>query len=146
MTEAVEEEDFPHAPSDPMDEKILTLGKWTFNLSGVVHDFRDVLKRFQEGLKHWTDRGPDPEREDRESLRDLVKKTVRATVEIQGDYHEGGNGSSPSWRNWVMGMLGTLIVLGIASLITMFANQKAMEARMNGVEQRITNIEHKIWP
>src|SRR5882672_91156 len=135
MTPAAEEGEFPHAPSDPLDEKIVSLGKWTFNLGGVVHDFRDVLKRFQESVKHWTDRGPSDHEEDREGLRDLVRKTVRATVEIQGSYNEGSNGSSPQWRNWVLGMLGTLIVLGIASLITMYANQKTMEARMDGVER-----------
>lgn len=143
-TEATEEGDFPHAPQEK--STLIKQAETWLRIDDAHFKLTKLFETIRAWMTHWTDRGPDPEREDRESLRDLVRKTVRATVEIQGGYQEGGNGSSPSWRNWVMGMLGTLIVLGIASLITMFANQKAMEARMNGVEQRITNIEHKIWP
>lgn len=84
--------------------------------------------------------------EDAENLRDLVRNTVRAAIEIQGDYHEDGNGSSPQWRNWVMTMLGTLIVIGITGLIVMYANQKAMGERMDSFERRIAHLEQKVWP
>lgn len=114
-----------------------------------MHDVYERAARVFVDIKtwmaHWSDRGPE-DHEDRESIRDLVRKTVRATVEIQGDYNEGGQGSSPSWRNWVMTLLGSLVVIGITSLVVMYANQKAMGERMDGFERRITNIEHKVWP
>lgn len=145
-TGSAEEISFPDT-KDNLEEKIVSLGKWTFTFGGLIHDFKDAIKRLQESMKHWTDRGPrDYDTADKESLRELVRSTVRATVEIQGGYQEGGNGSSPQWRNWVMTMLGTLIVIGITGLIVMYANQKAMSERMDGFERRISNIEHKLWP
>ena len=116
-------------------------------IDGVLHRASELFGEWKAKMAHWSDRGPrDYEAADKESLRELVRNTVRATVEIQGGYQEGGNGSSPQWRNWVMTMLGTLIVIGITGLIVMYANQKAMSERMDGFERRISNIEHKLWP
>jgi hypothetical protein len=146
MIEAVEEGDFPHAPEEK--KPLIKVAETWLRVDEAFFKLTKLFETIKTWMAHWSDHEtPPPERE----LTDLITRAARegarrATVEIQGNYTEGSNGSSPSWRNWVMGMLGTLIVLGIASLITMFANQKAMEARMNGVEQRITNIEHKIWP
>jgi hypothetical protein len=112
----------------------------------VVHS---SLEHIWNKMSHWNDREEPtiPERE----LGDLIARAARegarrAAVEIQ-TYNEGGNGngSSPSWRNWVMTMLGTLIVLGVASLIVMYANQKTMEARMDSFEHRLDNLERKIF-
>jgi hypothetical protein len=144
MTEATEG-DFPHAPEEK--KPLIKVAETWLRVDDAFFKLTKLFETIKTWMAHWSDPAEKPERE----LDDLLARAARegarrATIEIRGDYTEGGNGSSPSWRNWVMGMLGTLIVLGIASLVTMFANQKAMEARMNGVEQRITNIEHKIWP
>lgn len=143
MTPA-DEGEFPHAPNDPT---LIKQAEMWLRTDAIFFKLEKLFETIKGWMAHWTDRGPqDHEQSDREAMRDLIRKTVRATVEIQGNYNEGGNGSSPQWRNWVMTMLGTLIVIGITGLIVMYANQKAMEIRMNGVEVRITNIEHKIWP
>jgi cytochrome b subunit of formate dehydrogenase len=144
-----DEDDFPTTDGG-LAASTKRLAEWTFSLQGVGVDLKNLVAEIKEWVRtkmdHWSDRGPeDHEQSDREAMRDLIRKTVRATVEI-GSYNEGGNGSSPQWRSWVMTMLGTLIVIGVTGLIVMYANQKAMETRMTSVEQRITNIEHKIWP
>jgi hypothetical protein len=121
-------------------QQLTTVGKMLY----IVHA---SLERLWKGLAHWNDPRPESERD----LSDLIARAARegarhATIDIQ-NYHEGGsgNGSSPSWRNWVMTMLGALIVMGVASLVVMYANQKSMEARMDNFEHRLDNLERKIF-
>lgn len=147
---AVEEGSFPDSADNLQARERTALAKqaeiW-LRIDGLLHRMAEWFAELKGKMAHWSDRGPrDYETEDQEHLRDLVRKTVRATVEIQGGYHESGNGSSPSWRNWVMTMLGTLVVIGITGLIAMYANQKAMGERMDSFERRITHLELKVWP
>src|SRR5882724_8073548 len=48
--------------------------------------------------------------EDQESLRNLIKQTLRASVEIQGGYHEGGDGNK--WLVPVLTALTIAFILG----------------------------------
>jgi hypothetical protein len=149
MTDAVEEVDFPHT-GDPLDEKILTLGKWTFNLGGVVHDFRDVLKRFQEAMKHWNDeRGPEDYDRADVDLRNLISRAVRegarAGVEISGGYHESNNGGN-QWAKWMIPGLVTLAVMGIGGGIVMFGKLSSLETKVEGVQNQVNDIKKIVEP
>lgn len=120
-----------------------------FRIDALLHRGTELFTEWKNKMAHWADRGPDPDTPERE-LGDIIARAARegarrATVEIS-NYNEGSNGSSPQWRNWVMTMLGTLIVIGVTSLVAMYANQKAMSERMDSFEHRITNLEHKVWP
>lgn len=152
-TGAVEEGEFP--TTDDKSTLVKQAEMW-LRIDGVLHRALELFNEWKGKMAHWGDRGPDPDVPERE-LSDLIARAARegarrATVEI-GNYNEGGNGSSPQWRNVVMTMLSTLLVIGISSLIVMFATQKeqaaqmkAMAERMDGFDHRITNLEHKVWP
>lgn len=149
-----EEGDLPTS-ADGVLASTKRLAEWTFSLQGVGADLKALVAEIKAWARtqmaHWSDRGPRdyPKLDEADELvaRAARQGAYQATIEIQ-NYQEGGkgNGSSASWRNWVMGMLGSLIVIGLTSLIVMYATQKAQGERMEGFEHRITNLEHKVWP
>jgi hypothetical protein len=167
MMEISEEGAFPDSANTLEGKQHLT--KWAevwIRVDGLLHRATELFQDWKTKMAHWSDEHPTPDPERSTPDRDFQKfadgiaavaarEALRhSKIEIQGGYHEGGDkGSSPQWRNWVMTMLGTLIVIGITSLIVMYgnqkemsANQKAMVERMDGFERRITNIERKAWP
>lgn len=95
-------------------------------------------------LENRSDRGPNPDyAEDVESLRDLIKKTVRASVEIQGDYHEGGSGS---WGKWMLTVLGGLTVLGVVGAIVMYGQLSALREEVRGLHVQVDHVEKIVEP
>lgn len=106
----MEEASFPDT-ADNLEEKTLSLGKWVFNLGGVVHDFKDVLKKFQA---HMAPRGPDPDEPDRRYLDSVPIDLVRDLLASRGN----GNGSVKG-DNWkavaiVLAVFSSLILAWLA--------------------------------
>ena len=123
----------------------LALGKWVFTLGGVVHDLKDVLKRFQEAMKHWSDRGPEDFEKNERDLRDLLASAVRegarrANVQF-GSYNEGGGSS---WNKWIVPGLVTLAVMGVGGGILMFGKLSAIEANQINQGQQITELKAQV--
>lgn len=65
-----------------------------------------------------------------------------------GDYHEGG-GKEPSWRDWMMNILGGLIVVGIGAVIYQLEDLKsqmsAALARQEMEEHRLDRVEARVY-
>lgn len=146
-----EEAAFP-TTEDNLENKTIALGKWIFNLGGVVHDFKDVLKRFQESMKHWSDRGPEDYEKNERDLRNLLASAVRegarrANVDIRGGYHEGDNGS---WNKWMMPGIVTLIVTGIIGNVVQYATVQSLKTEVkdykDSTDRRLLNLERKAFP
>lgn len=143
MTELVEE------VPDNLDSKTLALGKWVFNLGGVVHDLKDVLKKFQISMTHQTDRGPEDYEQNERDLRDLLNSAVRegarrATINIDGGYHEGGG--KDSWSKYIVPGIVTLVVTGIAGLILMYGKLSAFEAKLDSLQTQVNEVKKIVEP
>ncbi len=144
-----EEASFPDT-ADNLENKTVALGKWVFNLGGVVHEFKDVLRRFQESMKHWTDRGPEDYDKNERDLRDLLTSAVRegsrrANIEIHG-YTEGGGGS---WKDKAIWVMMTLLVSGIIGNVVQYAEiaslKTAFQDFTTSMERRVNNLEQRIY-
>lgn len=131
------------------EEHIQTDGAVLVGLRKALFQLDGLFERLKNFMAHWSDRGPEDYERDDQGLRDLISRAARegarASVEIQGGYHEGGKGSSPSWRNWVMTLLGALIVIGVSSLVVMYGNMTAMKVRMDNFEHRMDNLERRVY-
>ncbi len=89
-------------------------------------------------------RGPNPDyAEDVESLRDLIKKTVRASVEIQGDYHEGGK---DPWSKWIIPGMVTLMVMGIGGTVIMYGQLSALTQKVESLQSQVNRVEKIVEP
>jgi hypothetical protein len=102
-----------------------------------------ILERMMENR-----RPPSPDydargEEDRESLKDLIKQTLRASVEIQGGYHEdGGN----QWSKWLVPGIVTLIVMGIGGGIAMYGQLSALTQRVENLQAQVDRVEKIVEP
>ncbi len=89
-------------------------------------------------------RGPSPDfAEDVESLRDLIRKTVRASVEIQGGYHEGGGNQ---WSKLIVPGLVTLIVMGIGGGIAMYGQLSALTQKVANLQAQMDDLKRMVEP
>jgi hypothetical protein len=141
-----EEGAFPDT-ADNLENKTIALGKWVFNLGGVVHDFKDVLKRFQESMKHWSDRGPEDYEKNESDLRNLLASAVRegarrANVEIHG-YNEDKGGSWKDKAVWVMGLLA---VAAVSGGVAMFGKLSGLEAKVDSLQTQVTEVKRIVEP
>lgn len=124
---------------------------WIANKFGQI---RFALDGIREHLKRITgmmsERGPDPDySKDEEDLREFVRRGFHARPpEIRIDrYTEGGNG--PTWQTWILTIVGSLIVLGIAGVVYQLTDIKSdMRAFLKGQaddERRLDNLEKKVY-
>jgi hypothetical protein len=112
------------------------------------------------------ERGPDPgysaDTDFQQTQRLIAREAARAAIEIQS-YTEGG-GRRPekqqTWQNWILGIVGTLISLGVGALIFQMSEVKANVAaiaatqntslaatnqRLEADERRIETLERKVF-
>ena len=116
------------------------------------------------GMK--SERGPDPDAPyqpevDRDLIRLAAREAARAAVEI-GTYNEGGNNKKEgsSWQNWILGIAGTVISLGVGALLLQVSdlrvqaasiaskqdtNIEAVNKRLEADERRIENLERRVF-
>lgn len=85
---------------------------------------------------------PEP-KTDRERLEDLIRKTVRASVEITGGYHEGGQ---DPWVKWIIPGLVTLIVMGIGGAIVMYGQLSALTQKVENLQSQVNRVEKIVEP
>jgi cytochrome b subunit of formate dehydrogenase len=87
------------------------------------------------------DRGPSDYEQDAEQIKDLIRRTVRATISVRGDYNEGG-----PWSKWIMPGLVTLTVTGIIGGVVMFGKLSSMEAQMQALKEQVDRVEKIVEP
>lgn len=111
-------------------------------LTGGLRDStRAVLDQI---LSMRPDRGPvdypEPQT-DRERLEDLIKKTVRASVQISGGYHEGGSESK-----WLIPVLVSLtisfILGGVGLTVTVFS----LKQEVTDLRGQVEKVERIVEP
>jgi hypothetical protein len=79
--------------------------------------------------------------EDEKSLKDLIRQTLRASVEIQGGYHEGGAGDPV--LKWILGILATLVASSVIGGVLMFGRLSALEAKVDGLQKIVGSRYHE---
>lgn len=97
-----------------------------------------MLERMMENRQ--PDRGPEDYDADAASLRDLIKQTVRASVEIQGGYHEGGGGA---WKDKALITLGLAFIVGG---ILMFRELGQVETKVDSLQAQVTELKSIVTP
>jgi hypothetical protein len=81
--------------------------------------------------------------EDEKSLRDLIKQTLRASVEIQGGYHEGGSGTESKWLIPVLVSLTVAFILGgVALTVTV----SALSQEVTDLKGQVEKVERIVEP
>lgn len=96
-------------------------------------------------------RGPSPdfpsEPGDTEELlgRVIRREMKRATVEIKGDYHEGGGGEG-QWSKWIATGVVALIVAGVGGGIAMFGKLSSLEAKVESVQNQVNDVKRIVEP
>lgn len=89
------------------------------------------------------DRGPPDYDADTQSLRDLIKQTVRASVEIQGGYHEGGGGEGNKALMPVLVALTVSFILGgIGLTVTVFQ----LKQEVADMKLQVDHVEKIVEP
>lgn len=118
----------------------MTAGAVPWASNGLADRTRLILDQI---LENRSDRGPNPDfADDVDSLRDLIKKTVRASVEIQGGYHEGGGGES----KWLIPVLVALtisfILGGVGLTVTVFS----LKQEVTDLRGQVEKVERIVEP
>jgi len=96
-------------------------------------------------------RGPSPDAPEdlsgaEEILERVVKRAVRrATVEIRGDYNEGGGGKS-SWQGWMLTVLASLTAAAIIGGVAMFGKLSSLESKVEGLQYQMDHVEKIVEP
>ncbi len=117
-------------------------------MDGVSWPFTGLRERARDWLglilENRSDRGPDPDcATDADDLRDLIRRTARqTTVEIQGGYHEGGNGVS----KWIMPILVTLTTAFILGGITLTVVVSALKQEVSDLKTEVNKVEKIVEP
>jgi len=79
--------------------------------------------------------------EDQESLRNLIKQTLRASVEIQGGYHEGGDGNK-----WLVPVLTALTIAFILGGIALTVTVSALKQEVTDLKVQVDHMEKIVEP
>jgi hypothetical protein len=117
----------------PETDKI-SVAKLLFGFTGLYERWRNEMeaRRFDPGPRN----EPDYER----ILREREGFNIN-------DYHEGPK--EPSWRDWLMNILGGLIVVGIGAVIYQLEDLKssmaASLARQEMDDRRIDRLEQRVY-
>jgi hypothetical protein len=145
MTEhagVVEEGSLPTEPRPETTDRT-TIAKLLFAMTGLYERWRNELmeaRRYQDPR----DRDPDYEARLRRLEGDLGREEPTLRM---GDYHEGGR--EPSWRDWMLNILGGLIVVGIGAVIYQLEELKsqmsASLARQEMDEKRLDRVEQRVY-
>ncbi len=121
-----------------------TVAKLLFAMTGLYERWRNELmeaRRYQDPR----DRDPDYEARLRRLEGDLGREEPTLRM---GDYHERGD-KEPSWRDWLMNILGGLIVVGIGAVIYQLEELKsqmsASLARQEMDEKRLDRVEQRLY-
>jgi len=145
------EGDIPTDPLQQREENLRHARLW-IRIDAAVHRLQEWVSKLYS-RQHESDRGPqDYPIPRRRRYRDV-------SVNIEG-YAERGS-KEPSWQNWGMKIVATLIATGIGGLIWVLSSMNsrlsaietqqrmatvAQSERLKADEDRITRIENKVFP
>jgi len=118
------------------------IGASTCSIGSLEDRTEALLDQLMENRRLDPDYNPRQD-EDQESLRNLIKQTLRASVEIQGGYHEGGG---DSWGKWIIPGLVTLMVMGIGGAIVMYGKLSALTQKVESLQDQVNRIEKIVEP
>jgi hypothetical protein len=111
-----------------------------FRLHGLIDRCQSMLTN-----RH-SDRGPSDYEED--EFRVPIRRGLREPYVRIDRYDEGGGGKQ-SWRDWILGIVGGLIVLGIGAVIYQLADMKAdlraSLTRQEMDEKRLDRVEARVY-
>ncbi len=116
-------------------------------VEGVAYPWPSIGDRTEAILDRMMEnRRPSPDydvrgEEDRESLKDLIKQTLRASVEIHGGYNEGGGGS---WKDKIIWVMGSLAVSGVIGAVLMYGKMSAFEVKLDSLQAQMTEVKQII--
>jgi len=132
----------------PEAEKI-SIAKLLFGFTGLYERWRNEYesRRYQDPR----DRDPDYARKLRElegQIQDIDREQRGFRM---GDYHEGG-GRESSWKDWVLGLVGLVIVAWLArislqmeKLSAISMEQQMMEKHMEATDNRVDRMEARVY-
>jgi len=92
-----------------------------------------------------TERMPDKDR-DRRDLEDLIYRAAKAGAEY-GGYREAPREPrerGPSWKERILTICGTLVVIGIPSLILMYGQLSALKSMQDAQQLQIAHQQAQI--
>lgn len=116
-----------------------------FRIHGLLERFQSAVSMLTN--RHSDHRGPPDYEQDLSELRELARRGMREPP-IHISNHEGGGGKQ-SWRDWILTIVGGLIVLGIGAVIYQLADMKAdlraSLTRQELDEQRLDRVEARVY-
>lgn len=117
----------------------------------IVLPIKDVAKAAADGMKaamkSLTRPGPDPDNENdfNERLNTVERRLERASY---GDYHERQRDpredKGPSWKERVLTICGTLVVIGIPALVIMYGQLSALKSTQDAQAVLLANQQAQI--
>ena len=115
-------------------------------VEGVSIWFRihGLLERMQKLLTNrHSDRGPPDYEQDLSELRDLARRGMRAPqINISND--EGGD--KKSWKDWILAIVGLLIVAWLGRLSLQMDDLIKVVAKQEIDEKRLDRLETRVFP
>lgn len=135
------EGDLPEESQDT-DKSILT------KAAELLWRTANMFERYwNESRRHQDDRGPDDYEYDPEESREIARR--RREPHIRIDRYDEGGGGKQSWRDWILGIVGMLIVAGIGAVIYQLADMKAdlraSLTRQEMDEKRLDRVEARVY-
>jgi hypothetical protein len=136
---------------DAIEKSILTKSaEILWSAAGLFERWRNEM---MESRRYQDPRNQDPDYSRR--LRELEGQIQDIDREQRGfrmgDYHESG-GKETSWKDWVLGLVGLLIVawlgrisLQMETLQATIIEQKMMEKHMESTDSRVDRLETRVY-
>lgn len=81
----------------------------------------------------------------RDELEDLIYRAAKAGAEYGGSRYEEAprepRDKGPSWKERILTICGTLVVIGIPALILMYGRLSAMEASLASLQRQVDQMQ-----
>jgi hypothetical protein len=124
-----------------------TIAKLLFAMTGLYERWRNEL---MEARRYQDPRDRDPDYEAR--LRRLEGDLGREEPGVRMNNYTEGGGREPSWKDWVLGLVGLAIVawlgrisLQMENLQALAVEQKMMEKHLESTDSRVDRVENRVF-
>jgi hypothetical protein len=134
---STEEGDLP-TEKKPESDKI-SIAKLLFTFTGLYERWKNEM----EARRH-SDRGPSDYEHDPDESRDIARRGREPDIRIER-WTEGGGNKEPSWRDWVLGLVGVLIVAWLGRLSYQMDDLIRVVAKQDQDEKRIDRLETRVF-